>query len=95
MIIVGGESNSDLADLWALDLEEKIWFKPEIDFKDPFTPKRFHSVSTLNDTSLITFGGCHSEYVHMNEMHVFDLSDFLENPTNIEKRIKCNQIKVT
>ena len=87
MIVLGGESNSDLSDLWALDLDENVWFKPEINFKDPFTPKRFHSVSTLNDHSIVTFGGCHSEYVHMNEMHEFDLSDFLENPSSSDSRV--------
>ena len=30
MVVVGGEANSDLKDLWALDLEERRWFKPEI-----------------------------------------------------------------
>lgn len=30
----------------------------------------------------------------MNEMHVFDLEDFFENPKNIENRVKCRQIKV-
>lgn len=89
MIVIGGESNSDLADLWALDLEQKMWYKPEINFKDPFTPKRFHTVSALNETQVITFGGCHSEYVHMNEMHVFDLADFFTNPSEIENRVEC------
>jgi len=31
MIVVGGESNSsDLNDLWALDLEQKKWFRPDV-----------------------------------------------------------------
>lgn len=94
MIVVGGESDSDLSDLWALDLEQKMWFKPEIDFKDHFTPKRFHTVSALNDHMVVTFGGCHSEYAHMNEMHTFDLSEFFEDPNNIENRVKCSQINV-
>lgn len=49
MIIVGGEANSDLKDFWALDLEENMWFKPDINFLEYYTPKRFHTVCTLND----------------------------------------------
>jgi hypothetical protein len=32
MIVIGGEANSDLKDFWALDLDEKVWHKPEINF---------------------------------------------------------------
>ncbi len=49
MIVVGGEANSDLKDMWALDLEEQRWFKPELQFIDSYTPKRFHTVCTIND----------------------------------------------
>lgn len=77
MITIGGEATSDLKDLWALDLEEKIWYKPEIAFLDYFTPKRFHTINAINETQIISFGGCHSEYVHMNEMHSFDLASFI------------------
>jgi len=28
MIIVGGEATTDLKDLWALDLERRIWYNP-------------------------------------------------------------------
>lgn len=30
MIVTGGEANSDLNDMWALDLEDQIWYKPEL-----------------------------------------------------------------
>jgi hypothetical protein len=49
MIVVGGEANSDLKDLWALDLEEQVWHKPEISYNDHYTPKRFHTVCAIND----------------------------------------------
>jgi len=49
MIVVGGEANSDLKDFWALDLEEYVWYKPDINFLDHYTPKRFHSVCAIND----------------------------------------------
>ena len=32
MIIVGGEATSDLKDFWALDLDETVWRKPEVEF---------------------------------------------------------------
>lgn len=46
-------------------------------------------MSSLSDTKVVTFGGCHSEYVHMNEMHIFDCSAFLSAPSNIDARIQC------
>lgn len=95
MVVIGGEANSDLKDFWALDLEEKMWYKPEINFDDYYTPKRFHTLCPISETKVVTFGGCHSEYVHMNEMHIFDLSDFIQNPTDIEVRINCQKVNVT
>ena len=80
MVVIGGEANSDLKDFWCFDLDNSKWYKPEMDHFDYYTPKRFHTASAISDTKLITFGGCHSEYVHMNEMHLFDLSAFLLKP---------------
>jgi len=74
MVTIGGEANSDLKDLWAFDLESAMWYNPDIDFKDYYTPKRFHTISAINESQIVSFGGCHSEYVHLNEMHLFDLS---------------------
>lgn len=82
MVTVGGEANTDLRDLWALDLQERVWHKPELHFNEYFTPKRFHTINAISETKVISFGGCHSEYVHMNEMHIFDLSKFLLCPTD-------------
>jgi hypothetical protein len=92
MVIVGGEAMSDLRDIWTLNLDTMVWYKPEVEGFDSYTPKRFHTVSTITDTQIITFGGCHSEYVHMNELHVFELSQFFEDPSNIENMIKCTKI---
>lgn len=49
MIVVGGEASSDLKDFWALDLEENVWYKPEVNFNEYYTPKRFHTVCAIND----------------------------------------------
>lgn len=87
MVSIGGEANSDLKDFWAFDLNSNTWFKAEVDFKDYFTPKRFHTISTISDTQIVSFGGCHSEYVHMNEMHIFDLTQFFVDPSNQENRV--------
>jgi hypothetical protein len=94
MIVIGGEANSDLKDFWALDLDEMVWIKPEINFQDHYSAKRFHTACPINDSQVITFGGCHSEYVHMNEMHIFDLEEFLQAPLNPEPRISCRKIDV-
>ena len=93
MIVVGGESgSSDLNDFWALDLESKKWIQPDIDGKDSFIPKRFHTASTVNGTQVVTFGGCHSEYAHLNDLNIFELNHFLEDPT---KHVTCTKVNVT
>lgn len=43
-------------------------------------PKRFHTANTIQETKVITFGGCHSEYIHLNELNIFEMESFLENP---------------
>lgn len=93
MIVVGGEGLSDLADLWAFDLEQELWRMPEINFQDHFTPKRFHTLSSISDSEVVTFGGCYSEYVHLNEMHIFNLASFFEDPLNAEVRVQCRAVK--
>lgn len=79
MVIIGGESNNtgDLNDLWALNLEAEIWIKPNIIGNDKFLPKRFHTSNTIRETQIITFGGCYGEYLHMNDLNVFELRDFI------------------
>ena len=95
MVSIGGEANADLRDFWALDLDANLWLKPEIDFVDYYTPKRFHTINTISDTQIVTFGGCHSEYVHMNEMHIFNLQKFLESPQDPEAHIIVTKVNVT
>jgi len=74
MIVVGGESNSsDLNDFWTLDLESKRWIRPEIQGIQNFMPKRFHTANTIQQTKVVTFGGCHSEYIHLNELNIFEM----------------------
>jgi hypothetical protein len=78
MIVVGGESgSSDLNDFWALDLENKKWIEPEIAGLENFMPKRFHTASTMQGTKVVTFGGCHSEYVHLNDLNIFEMKEFI------------------
>jgi hypothetical protein len=33
-----------------MDLENKVWFKPETEFKDFYTAKRFHTINSINDS---------------------------------------------
>ena len=41
---------------------------------------------------MVTFGGCHSEYVHLNELHLFDFKKFFEfGPSN---PVTCTEINV-
>jgi hypothetical protein len=90
MIIVGGESISsgDLNDFWALDLESKVWTKPEMEGQDLFCHKRFHTASAMG-TKVVTFGGCHSEYIHLNDLNIFEMARWLEDPT---KSVVCTRV---
>lgn len=42
---------------------------------------------------MITFGGCHSEYVHLNDLNIFDMNHFLKDPVN--GTIECIKVNVT
>ena len=58
-------------------------------------PKRFHTANTILDTQVITFGGCHSEYIHLNDLNIFELKDFIIDPQNnpitcIKVNVSCN-----
>ena len=75
MVVLGGEANSDLKDFW----DTLKWFKPNIEGFNTYTAKRFHTASTISETKVVTFGGCHSEYIHMNEMHIFEMNEFLSS----------------
>ena len=74
MVTIGGEATSDLKDFWAFDIDSKLWYNVEVDFRQYFTGKRFHTINAISNTQIVSFGGCHSEYVHMNEMHIFDMT---------------------
>lgn len=96
MVVIGGEANSDLKDFWALNLDTMTWHKPNIEGFSTYTAKRFHTASTISESKIVTFGGCHSEYVHMNEMHIFDLTDYLKYYQSIPSTpINCNKVNVT
>ena len=41
--------------------------------------KRFHTISSLSKNRVVSFGGCHSEYVHLNDVNVFDLQAFVSS----------------
>ena len=83
MIVSAGEANNtDLNDMWALDLELAYWFKLDIisrGAENQFISKRFHTISTLSQNRVVSFGGCHSEYVHLNEVNVFYLDCFIQS----------------
>jgi hypothetical protein len=40
---------------------------------------------------VITFGGCHSEYVHLNDLNIFDMTEFVKDPS---KPITCTKVVV-
>jgi len=52
-------------------------------------------LSVIGDSKVVTFGGCHSEYVHMNEMHIFDMANFLANPSDVSGTVLCTRVNAT
>lgn len=88
MIVIGGEADSDLNDLWMLSFEDFTWYRPEVK-GHKFQPKRFHSASVISENRVMTFGGCHSEYFHLNDLHMFDFASFLKG----ENEVECTKIE--
>lgn len=80
MVVIGGESNNtDMQDLWVLDIEAGRWYQLSISNQESFKSKRFLSVSAISGNRIVTFGGCHSEYEHMNDCEIFDLTTFIQS----------------
>lgn len=88
MVISGGEANADMNDVWALNLHTKVWSQLEIEGVESFKPKRFHSASTISRNRFIAFGGCYGEYVHMNDVNLFDLDIFVQSE-GVDRSATC------
>ncbi len=56
---------------------------------ESFHAKRFHTASAVSNNRVVTFGGCHSEYVHLNEVNIFDLTNFVLNG---DTNINCEKV---
>lgn len=94
MIVAGGESNNtDMQDLWALDLEAGRWTKLEISNQESFRSKRFLTVSAVSNNRIVTFGGCHSEYEHLNDLDMFDLTLFVESGGR-DRNLVCQKLNL-
>ena len=92
MFICGGEANSsDLQDFWVFDLELCAWTQLEVLSQTPFHAKRFHSCCSVSQNRVITFGGCHSEYVHLNDLNIFYLDDFVKS-NGANKLVNCVKV---
>lgn len=91
MIVVGGEASilADLQDIWVFDLEERLWKQLNYLNTESFHAKRFHTASTVSGNRVITFGGCHSEYIHLNEVNIFDLNSLVNNG---DTNISCEKV---
>lgn len=60
MVVIGGEGEVDLNDLWVLNLDTKQWRQLSYD-GDAFTPRRFHTAVT-HGRKVFIFGGCEDDY---------------------------------
>ena len=49
------------------------------------------TVSAISSNRIVTFGGCHSEYEHVNDLDMFNLTSFIESGcTNLS--IECEKL---
>ena len=59
MLVSAGEANNtDLNDLWAMNLDTKFWYKLDLDSQghdQKFVSKRFHTVSSLSKSRVVSF----------------------------------------
>ena len=90
MIVIGGESESDLSDLWAFCFESVQWISPKVNNSNLFQAKRFHTATKIQESKVVTFGGCYGEYVHLNQLNVFDFATFLKDNT---AAVECNLVE--
>ena len=90
IVTCGGEAQGDLNDFWTFDVETKRWHKPDVFGIESFCAKRFHTMTTISNTKVITFGGCHSDYVFLNDINLFDLTGYCEDPRR--NPIYCSKI---
>lgn len=91
MIVLGGEAAllADLQDVWALDLETARWTQLTFTNMEAFHAKRFHTASAVSQNRVVSFGGCHSEYIHLNDVNIFDLSGFISKG---DPHITCEKV---
>ena len=68
MVVVGGEGEHDLDDVWALNLDTKRWTQLHISGQE-FHARRFHT-AVSHGHKMYVFGGCHDEYAYdyLNEV---------------------------
>ena len=98
MIVSAGEVNGqDSQDLWALNLETGFWYKVAIDSPSRFERKRFHTISAFSNNRIVSFGGCHDNYLHLNEVVIFYMDNFIKNQGEIrvEKINTCPETPST
>ena len=62
-----------------LDVEDGRWYQLSIANQESFKSKRFLTVSAISRNRIVTFGGCHSEYEHLSDLDMFDLTAFIES----------------
>jgi hypothetical protein len=92
MVVIAGESNStDMQDLWVLDIDGGRWYLLNITNQESFKAKRFLTACSVTNNRLITFGGCHSEYEHLADLDMFDLTDFIES-RHANRAIACQKL---
>ena len=47
----------------------------------------------MQGTKVVTFGGCHSEYHHLNDLNIFELAAFIQAPSS--GIVVCTKVSVT
>jgi len=80
-----------MQDVWAFNLNSNVWVQVDQDGIESFKPKRFHSSSAISSNRMLTFGGCFAEYVHMNDLNIFDFDQFVKSD-GTNKHVTCTKV---
>ncbi len=78
LVVFGGESVTDLEDLWVFNFINLSWKEIKIP-KESIRPcaRRFHSSTKINN-EMFVIAGCHSKYRCLNDVYSLDVTTLLE-----------------
>ncbi|VFQ84923.1 unnamed protein product [Cuscuta campestris] len=88
MIVFGGTNGSKkVNDLHVLDLQTRIWARPECQGTPP-SPRESHTATLVGRDKVVVFGGSgEGEANYLNDLHVLDLKSMSWTSPKVEGRV--------